>query len=208
MSHWQQVDLLVNNAGVVYYGPTERMTPEQWDWLLQINLRAPIQLTRELLPHFLQQGEAHVLNVSSIAGLVGSPRLTAYHTSKFGLVGFTEAMRAEYRSRGIGFTALCPGLVETNLFEAALNGRSRKQLKKPPRWLTVSSDYVARQAIRAIRANRGIVPVSPSAHFLWWLHRMSPSLLHWFHGWRRKKNKDKSPTRDSGQSEKNPKHAA
>ena len=109
LARWKYIDLVVNNAGVAYYGPTEKMTAEQWNWLMAINLLAPLQITRELLPTLLARGEAHILNVCSISGIVAGGRFSAYHTSKFGLVGFTEAMRAEYNRRGIGVTNLCPG---------------------------------------------------------------------------------------------------
>jgi NAD(P)-dependent dehydrogenase (short-subunit alcohol dehydrogenase family) len=64
---WGGIDILVNNAGVAYYGPTENMSAEQWQWLLNINLLAPIQFTRELLPTLLSRPEAHLLNVCSIS---------------------------------------------------------------------------------------------------------------------------------------------
>lgn len=180
LSNWNRVDVLVNNAGVAWYGPTDRMTADHWNWLLQINLHAPIQLTRELLPTMLQQGEAHVLNTCSIAGLVGSTRITAYNVSKFGLVGFTESMRREYARRGIGFTALCPGLVQTSLFENTVNGRGDgKPVKTPPRWLCSTPEKVARKAIKSIKRNRGLVLVSPMAHLLWLFKRLSPRLLDW-----------------------------
>src|SRR5262249_7265241 len=138
LSCWGALDILVNNAGVAYYGPTERMTPGQWDWLLQVNLRSPIQLTQELLPTLLHRPEAHILNVCSIAGLVAGRKLAAYPVSKFGLVGFSEALRAEYAHRGLGVTALCPGLVRTGLFQAAVSGQPGKPVKPPPRWLCIS----------------------------------------------------------------------
>ena len=74
LAAWDGVDILVNNAGVAFYGPTEKMTAEQWDWLLGINLLAPIQITRELLPTLLSRPEAHILNVCSVAGLVAGAR--------------------------------------------------------------------------------------------------------------------------------------
>jgi short-subunit dehydrogenase len=174
---WNTLDILVNNAGVAYYGPTERMTPRQWDWLLQINLLTPIQLTRELLPTLLKCPQAHILNVCSIAGLVAGRNLAAYHVSKFGLVGFTEALRAEYANRGLGVTAVCPGLVRTRLFAAAAGGMPGKPVKEPPRWLTASPQTVARKAVRAVRRNQGLVLVSAMAHVLWFLKRVSPGLL-------------------------------
>jgi short-subunit dehydrogenase len=174
---WRYIDILINNAGVAYYGPTERMWADQWNSVLAINLLAPIQLTREWLPILLTRLEAHVLNVCSIAGLVASGKLAAYHTSKYGLVGFSEALRAEYSARGLGVTALCPGFVRTNIFQAAMSGQDRKPVRVPPRWLCSSPEKVAARALKAILRNEGLVLVSPMAHVLWFLKRLSPDLL-------------------------------
>ena len=186
---WGTLDILVNNAGIAYYGPTERMTAAQWDRLLAVNLLAPIQLTRLLLPSLLARPESHLLNVCSIAGLVASGRLAAYHVSKFGLVGFSESLRAEYGRRGLGVTALCPGLVETNIFRAAISGRPQKPAPTPPRWLCTTPEAVARRAIRAIRRNEGVVPVTWMAHVLWRLKRFAPGLLDLAQRWRRRRPK-------------------
>jgi 3-oxoacyl-[acyl-carrier protein] reductase len=179
---WNALDILVNNAGVAYYGPTERMTAQQWQRLLAINLLAPIQFTRELLPTLLERPEAHIVNVCSIAGLVASGRLVAYHVSKYGLVGFSEALRAEFDRRGLGVTALCPGLVRTNIFQAAVNGREEKPMRIPPAWMCASPEAVANRAVQAILKNRGLVVVTPMARFLWYFKRLSPSLLSWISG--------------------------
>jgi short-subunit dehydrogenase len=176
LSRWQFIDLLVNNAGVAFYGPTENMTGKHWDWLMAINLLAPLQITRELLPTLLARGEAHVLNVCSISGIVAGGRFSAYHTSKFGLVGFTEALRAEYNRRGIGVTNLCPGPVASNLYNRAVSGRG-KPVPNPPRWLSASPELVARRGVRGIKRNKRLVLVTPLARLLYWLKRISPALL-------------------------------
>lgn len=85
------IDLLINNAGVAYYGKTSLMTQQQWNWIMGVNLLAPIQITHELLPSLLERPDTHIVNMCSISGLVAGGRFAAYHTSKFGLVGFTEA---------------------------------------------------------------------------------------------------------------------
>ncbi len=85
------------------------MSAEHWDRLLRVNLLSHIQFTRELLPSLLARREAHVLNVCSMFGLVGMPKLAAYCTTKFGMVGFSEALRNECGREGLGVTALCPG---------------------------------------------------------------------------------------------------
>ena len=189
MRSQRPVDVLVNNAGIAYYGPTHLMSASQWDRLLAVNLLAPIQLTRELLPGLLDRPEAHVLNVSSIAGLVASGRLAAYHVSKYGLIGFSESLRAEYGPRGLGVTALCPGLVKTDLFQTAAHGHRDKPLPKPPDWLCASPERVARRAVRAILRDEGLVLVTPMAHVLWFLKRLSPGLLDYCQRFRRRRSR-------------------
>ena len=111
LSRSDGVDILVNNAGITYYGNVERMAADHWDRLMRVNLLSHIQFTRELLPSLFARQEAHVLNVCSVLGLVGMPKVTAYCASKFGMVGFSEALRNELGRQGLGVTALCPGFV-------------------------------------------------------------------------------------------------
>jgi len=193
------LDILVNNAGVTYYGRTGRMAAEHWDRLLAINLHAPIQFTRELMPTLLARHDSHVLNVASICGLVGLSRVTAYTTSKFALVGFSESLRAEYARLGVGVTALCPGLVDTNLFSSALRGNDAKETKIPPRWLLTTPEAVANRAIRAIYRNQGVVVVQPYARMLYLLKRYAPGLLDVANRFRRRTGapKAKKPAEDS-----------
>ncbi|WP_010587565.1 SDR family NAD(P)-dependent oxidoreductase [Schlesneria paludicola] len=183
----QTIDILVNNAGVAYYGPTHSMTAAQWDWLLGINLLAPIQLTRELLPTLLERPEAHIVNVCSISGLVAGGRFAAYHTSKFGLIGYSEALRAEYGRRGLGVTALCPGPCLTNLYRDCATGKQGKTVPHPPRWLCTTIDTVAASTIKAIRRNHRMPLIGPMAHLLWNIKWLAPGLLDFLNHFRRKR---------------------
>ena len=124
----------MNNAGITYYGKTVEMSDEHWDRVLRINLYAHLQFTRELLPSLLARPEAHVLNTCSMFGLFGAPKLAAYCTTKFALVGFSDALRAEYGRDGLGVTALCPGFVRTNLFTSAPQHETAKEPKVPPKF--------------------------------------------------------------------------
>lgn len=183
------IDILVNNAGITYYGRTGEMSSEHWDHVMAVNLNAPLQLTRELLPALLDRDESHVLNVASICGLVGLGRVAAYTTSKFGLVGFSESLRAEYSRQGLGVTALCPGLVDTNLFDAAARGADRATNKTPPRWLLVSPEKIAARGIRAIRKNHGVVVMQPYARSLHAIKRFAPGVLDFAHRFRRRRRR-------------------
>jgi short-subunit dehydrogenase len=179
--YWGGVDVLVNNAGITYYGRTHEMSAEHWDRLLAINLHAHLQFTRELLPSMLARREAHIVNVCSMFGLVGMPKLAAYCTSKFALVGFSDALRAEYGREGLGVTALCPGFVSTNLFTSApLPEVGKQQHKVPPKLFTTTPDKVARAAVRAIRRNRRLVVIEPSARFLTTVKRLAPGVVDFF----------------------------
>lgn len=187
LAKWGKVEILVNNAGVCYYGATRKMTGEQWDRILGINLLAPIHLVRELLPTLLAQPEAHIVNVASIFGIVATSRCCAYHTSKFGLVGFSEALRAELGPQGIGVTTVCPSFVRTGFFQATSCENERKR-RIPPGWLCVSAERVARATVDGIVRNKRLVLVSWQARFLYWLKRFAPGLIDWLqqHGRRRR----------------------
>lgn len=195
LDRWGYIDTLVNNAGVAYYGPTLKMSQEHWDWLLRINLHAPIQITRELLPTLLERPEPHILNISSIFGLVASGRSAAYHVSKFGLVGFSEALRAEFGRRGMGVTLVCPGPVRTNLYRDAVSGKTDRSVPDPPGWICCSPQRVAAKAVRALRRNRRMVLVTPVAHFFWNLKRFAPGLIDLMHHiGRRRKQRSRTST--------------
>ncbi|MEZ6061169.1 MAG: SDR family oxidoreductase [Planctomycetaceae bacterium] len=188
LAHCDTIDILINNAGVAYYGPTEEMTQQQWDWLMAVNLLAPIRITQQLLPHLLQRPDAHLVNMCSISGIVAGGRFAAYHTSKFGLIGFTEAMRAEYGRRGLGVSAICPGPVRTRLYESAASSADRT-VPHPPGWLCASPERVAMLTIKAIRKNRRQVLITPMAHGLFQLKRFAPGLIDFANQFSRSKRR-------------------
>jgi 3-oxoacyl-[acyl-carrier protein] reductase len=192
MKRWGELDILVNNAGVAYYGPTHDMTAEQWSWVLSVNLLAPIQLTRELIPILCAQEEAHILNVCSILGLVPMRKFTAYQASKFGLVGLSVALRTEYGRGQLGVTAFCPGFVRTPMIESFATGTPAQRRHVVPDWACTTADKAADRAVRAIRANRGIVVMTPLARVWWWGTRLFPGAVDWLlrQGWRRRKRID------------------
>jgi short-subunit dehydrogenase len=188
LHRWNGVDILVNNAGITYYGKTERMTADHWDKLLRINLLAHVQFTRELLPSLLARPEAHVLNVCSVLGLVGMPKVTAYCTAKFGLVGFSESLRNELGKQGLGVTALCPGFVRTNLFANAPLEENVEAHKAPPKLVTTTPERVANAAVKAIYRNRRLVVMEPMARGMYIVKRFAPWLMDAvFHMGRRKR---------------------
>jgi NAD(P)-dependent dehydrogenase (short-subunit alcohol dehydrogenase family) len=188
LAQWGGVDILVNNAGITYYGKTDRMSDEHWDRVLQIDLLSHLQFTRELLPSLLARPESHVVNLSSVFGLIGVPKLSAYCTAKFGMVGFSESLRREYGREGLGVTAICPGFVRTNLFTNAPLEKKVENHKIPPRAVTTTPERVANAAVRAIYRNKAVVVLEPFARFMYWMKRFTPWLQdRIFHLGRRKR---------------------
>ena len=109
------VDVLVNNAGLAESAPFVKTEPELWDRHFAVNVRAPYLLARAVLPGMLARRWGRVINVASLAGLFGSPYVTAYTASKHALVGFTRALATEVSGKGVTVNALCPGFVATDL---------------------------------------------------------------------------------------------
>jgi 3-oxoacyl-[acyl-carrier protein] reductase len=182
LGRWGKLDILVNNAGMVYWGPTVNMTSEQWDRMLAVNLLAPIELTRLLLPTLLEQPEAHLVNVASLFGLVTTRRSCAYHTTKFGLVGFSESLRTEFRASHLGVSTICPGFVTTNLFTNGISGREGKEVPIPPRWICTTPERVARKVLSAIHRKRRLVVMTPFGHLWYQARRLAPGFVDFLFG--------------------------
>ncbi len=119
-----RLDVLVNNAGLGRFGPADALSVDEWDVQMNTNLRGVFLCTRAALPVMKRQNTetgfgGHIVNIASVAGLVGNANLTAYNATKFGLRGFSEALMKEVREDGIKVTCLYPGSVGTPFFAAA-----------------------------------------------------------------------------------------
>jgi uncharacterized protein len=149
------VDVLVANAALPASGRVEDFEPEQIDRALDVNLRAPIQLTRALLPGMLERGRGHVVVVSSLSGKVASPRSGIYSATKFGLRGFAAGLREDLEGTPIGVTVVFPGFVS----DAGFFAESGVRL---PRWVgTRTPEQVADAIVRGIEDERAEVDVAP-----------------------------------------------
>jgi len=119
ISEMGTVDILVNNAGVHMTGPVDKMTIDDWKWIVDINLWGVINGIHVFLPHMLNRGSGHIVNTASSAGLAGSlDRSIPYTMTKFAVVGISEGLAVYLRDKGIGVTMICPGMVSTNIGSA------------------------------------------------------------------------------------------
>ncbi|MFQ5486697.1 MAG: SDR family oxidoreductase [Desulfobacterales bacterium] len=113
------LDILVNNAGMNWDGVSWKMTEEQWDRVLEVNLKGYFNFTRQVLPLLKAQKSGKIVNVSSINGLRGKFGQTNYSASKAGIIGFTKAVAKEVGAFGINVNAVAPGLIETAMLREA-----------------------------------------------------------------------------------------
>jgi NAD(P)-dependent dehydrogenase (short-subunit alcohol dehydrogenase family) len=127
-----RIDCLVNNAGVLAVGPLVRMPVAAIDRVLATNLRGPVLASRAVLATMLRQRSGAIVNVASQLGRAGAGDYAAYCASKFGLVGFTDALAEELASTGVRTWAVCPGLVDTPMARlAGVRPRERRGLIRP-----------------------------------------------------------------------------
>ena len=124
---WQGgVNVLINNAGVSEFRRVDNLSGEQVMALIETNLAAPLQLTRELLPHLRRQSSAHVLNIGSVYGSIGYPGFAIYCATKFGLRGFTEALRRELADSSVRVHYLAPRATRTSMNSAATDAMNEQ----------------------------------------------------------------------------------
>ena len=154
------VDVLINNAGVSHVGWFLDRTPAEIDQVLTVNLLAPIHLCRELLPRMLDRGRGHVVNISSMAGVIAPPGLASYSASKAGLSHFTAGLRADLRDTPLRFTTVHLGSVSTEMDEEARSYGPMRQLaeKSGGRDITPMPTFVA-AVLDAIEKDRAEVRV-------------------------------------------------
>jgi butyryl-CoA dehydrogenase len=168
-----QVHLVFNNAGVALGATIEAMSYEDFEWLMNINFWGVVHGTKAFLPHLKAAGEGHVVNLSSVFGLISIPSQSAYNASKFGVRGFTDALRMELELEGcdVSSTTVHPGGVRTNIARnarvdeqtAVMAGGADRVGAEFEKLARTSPERAARQILRAVERNRRRALIGPDA---------------------------------------------
>jgi NAD(P)-dependent dehydrogenase (short-subunit alcohol dehydrogenase family) len=175
-----RLDLMFNNAGIAWGGDTELLTLEQWNAIIDVNIRGVVHGVVAAYPAMLRQGHGHIVNTASMAGLTAAGQITSYVMTKHAVVGLSLALRSEAVSRGVGVLAVCPAAVETPILDKGavggfvgrdyyLRGQGMKTAYHP--------DRLARDTLRAIQRNKALLVVPKRAHASWLFARLAPGLL-------------------------------
>lgn len=174
------VDLLFNNAGVALGGTFEQVSEEDFEWLFEINFWGVVRMTRAFLPLLRASGDARVVNLSSVYGLVAPPGQAAYAASKFAVRGFSEALRHELAGSGVGVTVVHPGGVATSIAEKARVAtgvspeeveRRREQFRK---LLRLSPEVAGETIVRGVERRKARVLVGSDAEAVSLIARVLP----------------------------------
>jgi 3-oxoacyl-[acyl-carrier protein] reductase len=128
IERWGRVNILVNNAGITRDRLLMRMTSEDWDQVLNIDLRGAFLCTKYVMPHLIRQRQGRIINISSVVGIGGNPGQANYAAAKAGLIGFTKAVAREVASRNITVNALAPGFIDTGGMVDQLSEEARQQI--------------------------------------------------------------------------------
>ena len=171
------VDLLINNAGVEYSTPFDELAETQLEEVIAVNLRAPLLLTRLVLPEMLRRRSGHIVNMSSLAGKSGPAFQEPYAASKAGLTAFTFSLRATCQGTGVSASVITPGFVEAGIYARL---KARTGCSAPALLGAVRPERVAAAVLRGIRRDRPEIvisryPVRPVLMLL----ALSPTLGLW-----------------------------
>ena len=138
-----RIDILVNNAGIHRDRLLLRMTPDDFDQVLQVNLRGAFLCTKYVMPHLIRQHYGRVINMSSVVGLTGNPGQANYAAAKAGLIGFTKAVAREVASRNVTVNAVAPGYIATGMVEDLSEEQQKQILERIPMGRFGTSEDVA-----------------------------------------------------------------
>jgi short-subunit dehydrogenase len=161
--------LLVNNAGVALGGMFEHLTLEEFDWVMDVNFHAPVALVHALLPTLVANRGSHIVNMSSLFGLITPAGQSAYSSSKFALRGFSEALRVELAPAGVGVTTVHPGGVRTSIATSARIAAAAPEheiapmLRQIDRLLRYPPEKAAEEILSGVASRRARVLVAPEA---------------------------------------------
>jgi NAD(P)-dependent dehydrogenase (short-subunit alcohol dehydrogenase family) len=174
-----RLDLMFNNAGITLIGETEDLTLDQWNSIIDVNLRGVVHGVAAAYPLMVRQGSGHIVNTASMGGLMASGLLTSYVTTKHAVVGLSLALRSEAAAKGVGVTVLCPSAVDTPILDKGEFGRIRGRdyyLKGQGIRRPLDPVKLADQALAAVAADRAMVVTPFQARMAWRVGRWAPGL--------------------------------
>ena len=176
-----RLDIIFNNAGIGVGGELHEIALEHWGTVIAVNLMGVVHGVAAAYPVMLRQGAGQIVNIASLAGLIGSPGLGPYATTKGAVVSLTSALRAEGEALGVRASVVCPGFVDTAIYENAVGVKVDKEaLLKKLGLRMMPAREAALAILKGTERNQGVIVFPWSARFLYLLTRVCPWLLEPF----------------------------
>jgi NAD(P)-dependent dehydrogenase (short-subunit alcohol dehydrogenase family) len=173
-----RLDILFNNAGIGVGGELHELGLEHWRTAIEVNLMGVVHGVAATYPIMVRQGSGQIVNIASLAGLIASPGLGPYATTKGAVVSLTAALRAEGEALGVRASVVCPGFVDTAIYDNALGVKlDKKELLEKLGLPIMPAREAAVAILRGTERNQGVIVFPSSARLLWLLTRLSPWLL-------------------------------
>ena len=175
-----RLDLMFNNAGIVWGGDTELLTLNQWNAIIDVNVRGVVHGVAAAYPQMIEQGHGHIVNTASMAGLTAAGQITSYVMTKHAIVGLSLALRSEAAAHGVGVLAVCPSAIETPLLEkGAIGGFDGRNYFLQGRRAKAAypADRLAQDTLKAVVRNKPLLVRPRSAHGQWLFARLAPGLM-------------------------------
>ncbi len=173
------IDILINNAGIGLFGRMDEVPLEQWERLMQVNLLTPMRLSTFFGADMITRRQGHIVNISSVAGWIGTAGMAHYAASKFGLRGFSEALSAELKPYNVKVTAVYPFFSRTPILQSQRYGTLAETTQDLPDHLITDPARVMQVTLRGIQQNKLHVFPDRTAQILHWLKRYAPQTLDW-----------------------------
>lgn len=173
-------DLLFNNAGITFGGETEDLTLEQWDAIIDVNIRGVVHGVAAAYPLMVRRGSGQIVNTASMGGLMAAGLITSYVMTKHAVVGLSLALRSEAAAKGVGVTVVCPSAVETPILEKGHLGRFHGRdyyLKGQGVRRPLDPDVFAAQVLEAVAEDRAMLVTPRTARIAWRLGRLFPGFV-------------------------------
>lgn len=177
---WGGVDVVVNNAGVAIGGTITEITIDDWRWIIDINLLGVVRGCKTFTPIFRKQKAGRFVNVSSMAGLIHPPMMSAYNATKAAVVAISETLRVELAGDGIDVTVVCPSFFRTNLTETMRSGNAdtARLTKKLVTRASRGADEIAELTFRGVERGDFHVLTHADGKVAWMLKRFAPFSLY------------------------------
>jgi NAD(P)-dependent dehydrogenase (short-subunit alcohol dehydrogenase family) len=177
-----RLDYVFNNAGLSTLGEVRDLSLEHWQKVVDVNLLGVIHGVHTAYRIMTAQGSGHIVNTASLAGLVGFPTALPYATTKYAVVGLSLSLRAEGAALGVKVSVVCPGFIQTGIFEATDYVRSDKETAVsmiPVKMVEPAA--AARTILDGVAKNRAVIVFPFYARLLWWIERFFPRLTQRLH---------------------------